>query len=126
MKILVIDDSVTMRRIFVNALNRIGYCDTVEACDGEEALALFDASIDLIATDWNMPHMTGTEFTRAVRARADGHDVPILMVTTRSVRADILEAVKAGVNNYVLKPFTPAILKEKIEQMLPAPTTKVA
>jgi two-component system, chemotaxis family, chemotaxis protein CheY len=119
MKFLVIDDSVTMRRILVNTLERIGYADTVEACDGADALTKFDASIQFIVTDWNMPNMSGTDFTRAVRARPEGKDVPILMVTMRSVREDILEALHAGVDNYVLKPFTSAILKEKIEQMLP-------
>ncbi|MEO8562959.1 MAG: response regulator [bacterium] len=119
MKFLVIDDSITMRRILVNSLQRIGHTDTVEAADGQEALALFDSSIQFIVTDWNMPNMTGTEFTRAVRLRPDGKEVPILMVTTRSVREDILAALKAGVDNYILKPFTPTTLKEKIEQMLP-------
>ena len=118
MKFLVVDDSVTMRRIIVNSLQRIGYGETVEAGDGQEALAAFDASVGFVITDWNMPNMTGLEFARAVRARADGKTVPILMVTTRSMREDILAAVEAGVNNYILKPFTPAVLKEKIDQVL--------
>lgn len=118
MKFLVVDDSVTMRRIIVNSLQRIGHGETVEAGDGQEALAAFDASIGFVITDWNMPNMTGLEFARAVRARADGKAVPILMVTTRSMREDILAAVEAGVNNYILKPFTPAVLKEKIDQVL--------
>ena len=118
MKFLVVDDSVTMRRIIVNSLQRIGYGETVEAGDGQEALAAFDTSIGFVITDWNMPNMSGLEFARAVRARADGKAVPILMVTTRSMREDILAAVEAGVNNYILKPFTPAVLKEKIDQVL--------
>jgi len=118
MKFLVVDDSVTMRRIIVNSLQRIGYSETVEAGDGQEALNAFDASIGFVITDWNMPNMSGLEFARAVRARADGKAVPILMVTTRSMREDILAAVDAGVNNYILKPFTPAVLKEKIDQVL--------
>jgi two-component system chemotaxis response regulator CheY len=118
MKFLVVDDSVTMRRIIVNSLQRIGYSNTVEAGDGQEALSAFDASVGFVITDWNMPNMTGLEFARAVRARGEGKTVPILMVTTRSMREDILAAVEAGVNNYILKPFTPAVLKEKIDQVL--------
>ena len=118
MKFLVVDDSVTMRRIIVNSLQRIGYTDAVEASDGQEALKLFDSSIHFIITDWNMPNMSGLDFARALRARSDGKQVPILMITTRSVREDILAAVQAGVNNYILKPFTPPILKEKIDQVL--------
>lgn len=118
MKFLVVDDSVTMRRIIVNSLQRIGYNETVEAGDGQEALGMFDATIQFVITDWNMPNMTGIDFARALRARGDGKAVPILMVTTRSMREDILAAVEAGVNNYILKPFTPAVLKEKIDQVM--------
>lgn len=118
MKFLVVDDSVTMRRIIVNSLQRIGYSQTVEAGDGEEALNQFDSSVNFVITDWNMPNMSGIDFARALRARPDGKQVPILMVTTRSMREDILAAVEAGVNNYILKPFTPPTLKEKIEQVM--------
>jgi len=118
MKFLVVDDSLTMRRIIVNALQRIGYTDAVEASNGEEALTRFDESITFIITDWNMPVMSGLEFARAIRANAIGHAVPILMVTTRGAREDIVAAVEAGVNNYILKPFTPSVLKEKIDRLL--------
>ena len=118
MKFLVVDDSVTMRRIMINALQRIGYTDVVEADDGAQALAHFDASIGFIITDWNMPVMNGLEFARAVRAHPAGQSVPILMVTTRGAREDIVTAVEAGVNNYILKPFTPSVLKEKIDRLL--------
>lgn len=118
MKFLVVDDSATMRRIMLNALQRIGYTDAVEAADGHEALAKFDESIGFIITDWNMPVMSGLEFARAVRANPAGHSVPILMVTTRGAREDIVTAVEAGVNNYILKPFTPSVLKEKIDRLL--------
>lgn len=118
MKFLVIDDSATMRRIVINSLQRIGFTETVEAGDGAEALAAYDASISFVITDWNMPNMSGVDFTRALRARPDGKDVPILMVTTRSVREDIIAAIEAGVNNYIVKPFTPQVLKEKIDQLL--------
>src|SRR5688500_16362754 len=117
MKFLVVDDSATMRRIIVNWLMRIGYSDCVEAGYGREALERFDASFGFIITDWNMPNMTGIDFARALRARPDGKAVPILMVTTRSVREDIVMAVEAGVNNYIVKPFTPQVLKDKIDQI---------
>ena len=118
MKFLVVDDSVTMRRIMINALQRIGYTEVVEASDGHDALARFDESIEFIITDWNMPVMSGLEFARAVRATITGRTVPILMVTTRGAREDIVTAVEAGVNNYILKPFTPSVLKEKIDRLL--------
>jgi two-component system, chemotaxis family, chemotaxis protein CheY len=120
MKFLVVDDSATMRRIVVNSLQRIGFSETVEAGDGQEALTRFDASVGFVITDWNMPNMSGIEFARALRAHPAGAGVPIMMVTTRSVREDILAAVEAGVNNYIVKPFTPQVLKDKIEQVLAA------
>lgn len=118
MKFMVVDDSSTMRRIVVNSLQRIGFTDTVEAGDGVEALERFDRSVGFVITDWNMPNMTGTEFARALRDR--GEQVPILMVTARSVRDDIIEAMQAGVNNYIVKPFTPQVLKEKIDALVSA------
>ncbi len=120
MKFLVVDDSATMRRIVVNSLRRIGFDASCEAADGAEALDQFDESIDFVITDWNMPNMGGLDFVRALRARPDGTKIPILMVTTRSVREDIVQAAQAGVNNYVVKPFTPQVLKEKIDQVLGA------
>jgi two-component system, chemotaxis family, chemotaxis protein CheY len=124
MKFLVVDDSATMRRIIVNSLQRIGYTDTVEASDGAEALGLYSAEISFIITDWNMPNMSGVDFVRALRGRDDGKTVHILMVTTRSVQEDIVAAVEAGVNNYIVKPFTPQVLKEKIDALLTgAPAT---
>ncbi|HYD50997.1 MAG TPA: response regulator [Gemmatimonadaceae bacterium] len=118
MKFLVVDDSATMRRIIINSLQRIGYDNVTEASDGQEALGKFDGAVEFIITDWNMPNMSGIDFARAVRKLPHGARIPILMVTTRSVREDIVTAVEAGVNNYVLKPFTPQVLKEKIDQVL--------
>lgn len=120
MKFLVVDDSATMRRIVINSLQRIGYDNCEEAGDGAEALTRFDGSIDMVITDWNMPNMSGLDFVRALRQRADGKAVPILMVTTRSIREDIVQAAQAGVNNYVVKPFTPEVLREKIDAVLGA------
>jgi two-component system chemotaxis response regulator CheY len=120
MKFLIIDDSATMRRIVVNSLQRIGVTDVIEAGDGREALNKFDSSVGFIITDWNMPNMAGVDFARAIRARDDGKSVPILMMTTRSLREDIITALESGVNNYVVKPFTPQVLKEKIDALLTA------
>jgi two-component system chemotaxis response regulator CheY len=119
LKILVVDDSATMRRIVLNALKEGGYTDVIEASDGKNALEkLMTDKIDFIITDWNMPNMSGLEFTRAVRSEADIQNIPILMVTTRGVKQDIVEALQARVNNYIIKPFTPQLLKDKIEQIL--------
>jgi two-component system chemotaxis response regulator CheY len=120
MKFLVVDDSATMRRIVVNSLGRIGFNDCVEAADGIEALESFDPSVDFVITDWNMPNMSGLDFVKALRGRDEGRSVPILMVTTRSVREDIVQAAQAGVSNYIVKPFTPQVLKEKIDHVLEA------
>ncbi|MEA1973280.1 MAG: response regulator [Candidatus Cloacimonadota bacterium] len=120
MRFLVVDDSPTMRRIVVNTLKRIGYRDIVDAEHGQEALDILktDESISFIITDWNMPVMDGLHFVQAVRSNDNFKKLPILMVTTRSVKEDIIEAMKAGVNNYVVKPFTPDILKDKIDKIL--------
>lgn len=118
MKVLVVDDSPTMRRIVINALRRIGYADTIEASDGLTALGKLNSSVGLIITDWSMPEMSGPDFTRAVRSHPSGRSVPILMVTTRGAREEIVAAVDAGVTSYIHKPFTPPALKEKIERVL--------
>jgi two-component system chemotaxis response regulator CheY len=120
MKFLVVDDSATMRRIVVNSLQRVGFTDVVEAGDGQEALDKFDSSIGFIITDWNMPNMGGVELAQAIRAKPEGKTIPILMVTARSVREDIITALEAGLNYYIVKPFTPAVLKEKIDALLAA------
>ncbi|MBN1969494.1 MAG: response regulator [Candidatus Delongbacteria bacterium] len=119
MKILVVDDSPTMRRIVINSLKRIGYQDICEGEHGLEGLEqLQKGDVDFIITDWNMPEMNGLEFVKKVRATPDWEKLPILMVTTRSVQGDVIEAMKAGVNSYIVKPFTPPVLKEKIESVL--------
>ena len=119
MKFLVVDDSQTMRRIVNNALKGIGYDDILEAEDGKDALAkLYVEKVDFVITDWNMPNMSGLEFTKAVRSDDQFLNLPILMVTTRGMKEDVMEALQARVNNYVVKPFTPQVLKEKIDQIL--------
>jgi two-component system chemotaxis response regulator CheY len=120
MKFLVVDDSATMRRIVVNSLRRIGFTEVLEAGDGIEALKAFDASVDFVITDWNMPHMSGDEFTRSLRARADGASVPVLMVTARRGKDAIGAAIDAGVSDCIVKPFTPRVLKERIDQLVGA------
>ncbi|MCE5272169.1 response regulator [bacterium] len=119
LKILVVDDSATMRRIIVNTLKRIGYEDLIEAEDGVDAYAKLESEggINFIVTDWNMPNMSGLEFVNKVR-EGSFKEIPILMVTTRSIKEDIIEAMKAGVNSYIVKPFTPQTLKEKIDKIL--------
>jgi len=119
LKFLVVDDSVTMRRIIVNTLKNLGYSGMVEAEDGKNAFAkLYAESPDFIITDWNMPNVSGLDFVKSVRSDAKYSEIPILMVTTRGMKQDILEALKAKVNSYVIKPFTPQVLKEKIDGVL--------
>lgn len=120
LKFLVVDDSVTMRRIVINSLKSLSYSDFVEAGDGKEALEKLgtDNNINFVITDWNMPVLSGLELVKAIRSHETLNKLPILMVTTRGVKEDILEALQARVNNYVVKPFTPQILKEKIDQIV--------
>lgn len=119
LKILAVDDSPTMRRIIVNTLKRAGFNDVAEASDGKDALAKMKVDkYDFIITDWNMPEMDGLAFVTQMRSSDEFREMPVLMVTTRSVKEDIIEAMKAGVNNYIVKPFTPETLSEKIGQVL--------
>ncbi len=120
MKILVVDDSSTMRRIIVNTLHKLGYKDVIEAEHGLDALAKLkeNPDVQLILTDWNMPEMDGLTFVLTLRKSKTFNKIPIIMITTMGAKEDIVKALKAGVNNYIVKPFTPQILKEKIEQTL--------
>jgi two-component system chemotaxis response regulator CheY len=120
MKILVVDDSSTMRRIIVNTLARLGYKDVVQAADGVEAWDAMQANPDIgvVITDWNMPNMNGLELVKKIRAEEKYVDIPIIMVTTEGGKAEVITALKAGVNNYIVKPFTPQVLKEKLQAVL--------
>ena len=119
LKILAVDDSPTMRRIIINTLKRAGFSNVIEAGDGKDALAKLKVEdVNFVITDWNMPEMDGLTFVTTIRGMDQYRTLPILMVTTRSVKDDIVEALKAGVNNYIVKPFTPDTLKDKIEQVL--------
>lgn len=122
MKVLVVDDSPTMRRIVVQMLKRLGYKDIVEADHGKDALERLESegNFELLLTDWNMPIMNGLELVQAVRADPQLANLPILMVTTRNMKQDIVSAMRAGVNNYVTKPFDPKTIKEKIDKVLSA------
>ncbi len=119
MKVLFVDDSPTMRRIIQNSLNKIGYTDLIAAEHGEDALAKLEGvEVDLIITDWNMPEMNGEQLVIKLREDPKYKDKPILMVTTRGMKEDVITAVKIGVNGYVVKPFTPEVLKKKINDIL--------
>ena len=120
MKILVVDDSSTMRRIIKNTLNRLGYQDLFEAENGAQAWEVLQQNPDItvLVTDWNMPEMNGLELVQKVRAEDRYTDMPIIMVTTEGGKGEVITALKAGVNNYIVKPFTPQVLKEKLEAVL--------
>lgn len=118
MKILVVDDFPTMRRIVRNLLKELSYVNIYEAEDGAEAIAkLKNDKFDFIISDWNMPNMTGIDLLKAVRADANLKDIPFLMVTAEAAQDNVVQAVQAGVNNYIVKPFTAATLKEKIDKI---------
>jgi len=117
-KILVVDDFSTMRRIIKNLLRELGFTDVDEADDGKTALPILkQGRIDFLITDWNMPGMSGIDLIRAVRADPNLAHIPVLMVTAEAKREQIITAAQAGVNGYVVKPFTAAVLKEKIDRI---------
>ena len=117
MKIMLVDDSRTIRNIQKNVLKQLNHTDVVEAADGVEALARFNEQVpDLMFVDWNMPNMDG--LTLVQKIRETNKTVPIIMCTTEAEKSRVLEAIKAGVNNYIVKPFTVESLSEKITQTL--------
>jgi two-component system chemotaxis response regulator CheY len=120
LKILVVDDSSTMRRIIKNTLGRLNYKDVVEAEHGVEAWSYMDGNPDLgmLITDWNMPEMNGLDLVKKVRGDSRFSDLPIIMVTTEGGKAEVITALRAGVNNYIVKPFTPQVLKEKLAAVM--------
>ena len=118
MKILIVDDFSTMRRIIKNLLRDLGFTNTSEADDGITALPMLQkGGYDFLVTDWNMPGMQGIDLLKAVRADAELASLPVLMVTAESKKDQIVEAAQAGVNGYVVKPFTAQTLKEKIDKI---------
>jgi two-component system chemotaxis response regulator CheY len=118
MKILIVDDFATMRRIMKNILKQIGFSNIIEADDGTTALEeLKKNSVDLIISDWNMPKMTGLDLLKQVRGMDDLKEVPFLMVTAEAQKQNVIDAVQAGVTNYVVKPFTAEAISEKLEKI---------
>ena len=118
LKVLVVDDFSTMRRIIKNLLKQIGYSDIEEAEDGVQALSkLQNGGFGLVVSDWNMPNMDGLDMLKAVRQEPSIKDIPVLMVTAEAEKDKVITAIQAGVNNYVVKPFTGEILKEKLDKI---------
>jgi two-component system chemotaxis response regulator CheY len=121
MKFLVVDDFSTMRRIVKNLLHDLGYPNVTEADDGKTALPMLQAGgFDFLISDWNMPGMSGLDLIKAVRSDAKLAKMPVLMLTAEAKREQIIEAAQAGVNGYVIKPFTAETLKEKLDKILGA------
>lgn len=115
MRVLVADDSSTMRKIILRSLQAVGVTEVTEAADGNEAVALFKpGAFDMVLTDWNMPGMTGLEVLQAIRAQ--DQKIPVIMVTTEAEKSRVLQAIQAGVSDYLVKPFTADTLKEKLEK----------
>ncbi|MCD6150977.1 MAG: chemotaxis response regulator CheY [Deltaproteobacteria bacterium] len=118
MKILIVDDFSTMRRIIKNILRQLGFTNVQEADDGVTAWPKIQSEpFDLIVTDWNMPKMSGLELLKAIRSDENLKDLPVLMVTAEALKENIIEAVKAGVSNYIVKPFTAETLQEKLQKI---------
>ncbi len=116
MKILVVDDFATMRRIVKNILQQLGFSNIEEAEDGQVALnRLKEGGIEMVISDWNMPNMMGIDLLRAVRADEKLKELPFLMVTAESQKENVVEAVTAGVSNYIVKPFTAETMEQKLE-----------
>lgn len=118
MKVLVVDDFATMRRIIKNVLKQIGFIHILEADDGTKALEVLKGNkVDLIISDWNMPQMTGLDLLKMVRNDASTKAIPFLMVTAEAQKDNVLQAVQYGVSNYIVKPFTGDAMKEKLNQI---------
>ena len=118
MKILIVDDFSTMRRIIKNLLRDLGFNNTQEADDGQTAWPMLQTgNFDFLVTDWNMPIMTGIELLKKVRGDESLASLPVLLVTAEAKKEQIVEAAQAGVNGYVVKPFTAITLKEKIDKI---------
>ena len=114
-RVLVADDSKTMRKIIMRSLEAVGIPSAVEAADGSQAVALFQpGQFDMVLTDWNMPGKSGLEVIREIRA--EDPKVPIIMITTEAEKDRVVQAIQAGVSDYLVKPFTPEVLREKLEK----------
>jgi two-component system, chemotaxis family, chemotaxis protein CheY len=119
LKILVVDDFATMRKVIRNLLKQGGFENVVEAEDGVAALKVLQSQkVDFVISDWNMPNMSGLELLKAVRGDGELKELPFLMVTAEALKDNVVAAVKAGVSNYIVKPFTAEVLTEKIEKIV--------
>lgn len=119
MKVLLVDDSGTMRTIQKRCLNKLGIEDVTEAEDGKQALEFFErGTFDIVLSDWNMPNMDGLSLLKEIRVRNKA--IPVVMITTEAERARVVMAIQAGVSDYLVKPFTPDALKEKLERWVVA------
>jgi two-component system chemotaxis response regulator CheY len=117
MKVLVADDSGVMRKIIVRSLNAVGVTEVVEACDGADAWTKMQGeAVDLVLTDWNMTNVTGLEFLKQIRQ--SGSEVPVIMVTTEAEKSKVIEAIQAGVTDYLCKPFEADELREKLDKYI--------
>jgi two-component system chemotaxis response regulator CheY len=117
-KVLVVDDFATMRRIVKGVLKQLGFSEIIEAEDGDVALKeLKKENVGLIVSDWNMPNMTGLDLLKAVKEDTKLKDIPFLMVTAEGQKENVVQAVQAGVSNYIVKPFTPETFSEKLEKI---------
>ena len=123
MRVLVVDDSAVMRKVLIGALSRANITEVDQACDGAEAVAATQRTdYDLVLMDWNMPNMLGIEAVRAIRAQ--GKTMPIIMVTTEAEKSRVIDALKAGASNYIIKPFAPSAIVSKIEDTLAKAASK--
>lgn len=119
MVFLIVDSSPTMRRIIINSLKSLGYKNLIEASDGQDAIVkLHTEKIEFVITEWNMPGLDGLELTKYIRNDESLQSLPVLLVSSRTLKEDILEAMAAKVSNYLVRPFTPQKLKEKIDTIL--------
>jgi two-component system chemotaxis response regulator CheY len=119
LKILIVDDFATMRKVIRNLLKQGGFENVAEAEDGAAALKVLKSQpVDFVISDWNMPNMSGLELLKAVRADEELKEMPFLMVTAEALKDNVVAAVKAGVSNYIVKPFTAEVLNEKIEKIV--------
>ncbi len=120
MKVLIVDDSSTMRRIIKNALTNFGLNNLLEAEDGASAWRIMSTTDDIsvLITEWKMPNMSGIELVRKIRSHDKYSAIPVVMITTEGGKSEVITALKAGVSSYIVKPFTPQILREKLESIL--------
>ncbi len=117
-KVLFVEDSPTMRRIIMNSLKTIGFKEIIEAENGQDALEKIEDDVGLVLTDWNMPEMNGKELVEKLRGDDRFKSTPIVMITTRGMQDDVMDAIQSGVSGYVIKPFTPVVLEKKIKEVI--------